>query len=134
MVEDMSDEFDFAPDPFMEFVAQAMGKVYPSAGSMKWADRLAREYGGEERVMRAMSRAIRDGCEPHEVLKVAEQLLEYANARREIEEDRRKEREREQAREDRNRRQIAAYRDAEQREPVDPERVKAIMGDLPWET
>jgi hypothetical protein len=125
----MMDEFDFNPDPFMEFVAQAMGKVYPSAGAMKWADRLAREHGGEERAMRAMSRAIKDGCEPHEVLKRTEELLEFADARNEMEQDRQKERERAQAIEDRNRRQIAAYREAEQRDPVAPERVAELMGE-----
>lgn len=122
---------DFAPDPFMETVAAATGKVYPSPGAMRWATQLADEYG-EELVMRAIGYVVTNGAEPHEVLKRAQEALEYRAAKAELNEERRRLKEQEQARRDRDDAQRKRFQKlAEDFEPVTPERVADIMSQVP---
>jgi hypothetical protein len=125
------DDF-FEPDPFMETLAAATGKVYPSAGTMRWATRLADQYG-EQLVMKAIGYVVtKKGAQPHEVLGMAEQALEYRSELQAINEERRKRREQEEARMHKNQEQIRQLeRLGEGFAPVSASRVAEIMADVP---
>lgn len=124
---------DFKPDELMETVARAMGKLYPTPGSMRWADRLAAEHG-EALVIRAIAYVVVNGAQPHEVLSQAEDALEYRAQRVALNEERAKAAEVAQARQERTQAEVKRWQDqAKGFEPVSPERVAEIMGRMPWE-
>jgi len=124
----MTDEF--APDEFMATVAIATGKVYPTPGAMQYANRLAEEYG-EELVMKAIGYVItRRNAQPHEVLGMAEEALKYRAEKQRMAEAKEKDKEREQARLDREARERQRFEELAQNfQPVGAERVAEIMGD-----
>jgi aspartate carbamoyltransferase catalytic subunit len=124
---------EFAPDPFMETIAAATGKVYPSPGAMRYANNLAAEYG-EELVMKAIGYVItHQNAEPHEVLGKAEEALAYRAEKERQKQEREKAKELEAARADRQAAEMKRFQDlAEGFEPVPKERVGEIMGDMPW--
>lgn len=127
----MTDEF--APDPFMETVAVATGKVYPSAGAMRYANRLAEEYG-EDLVMKAIAYVItKKNAEPHEVLGMAEEALEFRREKKKLLDEREHEREKERARADRQAAQRKHFEKmAEEFQPAAPEAVADIMSQVPF--
>ena len=93
----------YEPDPLIETLAQAMGKVYPSRNSIQWADKLAAQYG-QDATIKALGQAAKE-VQPHEVLGRAADILDYDQGMKERKLEKAKAAQREQAAVDRMGRQ-----------------------------